>query len=305
MPAIYAHARFGQDVLDLLTNPAMDSAMDSAADAAPSTASAAARIIRANRPLFDIGLQGPDIFFYYNPLHHNPIGQLGSDLHEKSGREVFTHFSDCLSGASPAHIAYLYGFLCHYALDVTCHRYVDQTAAETGITHLALESEFERFLMETDGVDPLSEVLTKSICPSLASACIISRFFAADSSSSTDGTFADEPSAADGTSADAFAIQKSLKMIVRYHALLRSPGKNLPGRFKRSVLKNGMKLAGISGFLIPDTPDPRCVKTNAELIRLYEKALPLAADMIERFLSDPELLSDPVFDRNFESQIPQ
>lgn len=302
MPAIYAHARFGHDVLDLLTDSTVDSTMDStmdftaesAADAAPSNASAAARIIRANRPLFDIGLQGPDIFFYYNPLHHNPIGQLGSDLHEKSGREVFTHFSDCLSGASPAHIAYLYGFLCHYALDVTCHRYVDQTAAETGITHLALESEFERFLMETDGVDPLSEVLTKSIRPSLASACIISRFFAADSSSSTDGTFA-----------DAFAIQKSLNMIVRYHALLRSPGKNLPGRFKRSVLKNGMKLAGISGFLIPDTPDPRCVKTNAELIRLYEKALPLAADMIERFLSDPELLSDPVFDRNFESQIPQ
>ncbi|MCI6023600.1 MAG: hypothetical protein MRZ52_06475, partial [Oscillospiraceae bacterium] len=74
MPAIYAHARFGHDVLDLLTDSAvdstMDSTMDSAADAAPSTAPAAARIIRANRPLFDIGLQGPDIFFYYNPLHH-------------------------------------------------------------------------------------------------------------------------------------------------------------------------------------------------------------------------------------------
>ena len=71
MPAIYAHARFGHDVLDLLTNSTTDSTMDStmdstaesAADAAPSNASAAARIIRANRPLFDIGLQGPDIFF--------------------------------------------------------------------------------------------------------------------------------------------------------------------------------------------------------------------------------------------------
>ena len=64
MPAIYAHARFGHDVLDLLTDSTtdstMDSAMDSAADAAPSTAPAAARIIRANRPLFDIGR--PDAF---------------------------------------------------------------------------------------------------------------------------------------------------------------------------------------------------------------------------------------------------
>ena len=56
---------------------------------------------------------------------------------------------------SPALMAYLLGFGCHYILDSTCHPYVNQVAAEGKVSHTLFEKEFDRMLMYETGKDPL------------------------------------------------------------------------------------------------------------------------------------------------------
>ena len=70
MPSIYAHLRFGEDVLSRI--PGKNS-----------------RLAGRFRQLYDVGLQGPDPFFYYNPLFHTATGQLGKKLHRQSGIVFF------------------------------------------------------------------------------------------------------------------------------------------------------------------------------------------------------------------------
>ena len=50
-------------------------------------------------------------------------------------------------------VGYGAGFLCHLALDSACHGYVDERAADGPISHMAMEGEFDRMLMESDGLD--------------------------------------------------------------------------------------------------------------------------------------------------------
>ncbi len=38
------------------------------------------------RPLYDMGLHGPDLMFYYRALQSNPVNRLGNAMHEQPGR---------------------------------------------------------------------------------------------------------------------------------------------------------------------------------------------------------------------------
>ena len=55
MPAVYAHRRFGEKVLAACQNDVARTAIESYLD------------------LYNIGLQGPDILFYYDPLRKKPL----------------------------------------------------------------------------------------------------------------------------------------------------------------------------------------------------------------------------------------
>lgn len=39
--------------------------------------------VENHRELFDIGLHGPDILFYYHPMKRNTVNGQGYDLHDK------------------------------------------------------------------------------------------------------------------------------------------------------------------------------------------------------------------------------
>ena len=45
------------------------------------------------------------------------------------------------------YLAYYYGFICHFALDATCHGYIEKRIHESGVSHGEIEVEFDRFLM--------------------------------------------------------------------------------------------------------------------------------------------------------------
>lgn len=130
MPASYAHYRFGKQIVSGLSGEERQT-------------------IRRFRRLFDMGLHGPDIFFYHNPFMKTAAGDLGRLFHCQSGQEFFSRV--CAQAGSEAANAYLYGLLAHYCLDSACHPFVHKMVEQGAAGHVALESEFDRYLMELDG----------------------------------------------------------------------------------------------------------------------------------------------------------
>ena len=51
------------------------------------------QIIEKYKELYDIGLHGPDILFYYKPLFANPVNQVGYAMHDRPGIEFFRQAS--------------------------------------------------------------------------------------------------------------------------------------------------------------------------------------------------------------------
>lgn len=79
------------------------------------------------REQFNIGTQGPDLFFYYLPsLFRKRIRGIGTTMHKGD----FSKFlKGMLSGIKKAKNpdplkSYLYGYLTHYALDTAAHPYI-------------------------------------------------------------------------------------------------------------------------------------------------------------------------------------
>ena len=114
MPTTYTHERFGRDVLRYLPE-----------ELKPQT--------DAEYDLFHIGLQGPDIFFYYNPLFKNRINRIGTKIHKKPGRIFFEKAGRVLAEHDdPGYRAYVYGSLCHFTLDAICHNFIIRHEKESG-----------------------------------------------------------------------------------------------------------------------------------------------------------------------------
>ena len=63
MPTTYAHWRFGDKCIRMLPDDLQN-------------------IILNNRAIFDYGVHGPDIFFYYNCLKYNEVNRYGSAMHD-------------------------------------------------------------------------------------------------------------------------------------------------------------------------------------------------------------------------------
>ena len=131
MPASYAHYRFGKLLL-------------------PGLPADVRQTIQRFRRMYDMGLQGPDFFFYYNLFMNTATGQLGKVFHRQTGREFFP--TACKAATSDAAKAYLYGLLGHYCLDSICHPFVNRLVSIGEAAHVPLESEYERFLLAMDGV---------------------------------------------------------------------------------------------------------------------------------------------------------
>ena len=130
MPAGYAHYRFGKHAMKTMPPEAR-------------------QCVQRFRRMFDVGLQGPDIFFYYNPYWTTPVGKLGNLFHAMTGTDFFS--SVCRAADSEAARAYLFGLLGRYCLDSICHGFVNQLDRAGEAEHVTLESEFDRFLLVLEG----------------------------------------------------------------------------------------------------------------------------------------------------------
>ena len=96
MPAVYAHRRFGEKVLAACQNDVARTAIESYPD------------------LYNIGLQGPDILFYYDPLRKNHYKAAGDAMHNAPAAPFFEAGAAHVNGRpeGQALLSYLLGFLC-------------------------------------------------------------------------------------------------------------------------------------------------------------------------------------------------
>lgn len=146
MPCLYAHHTFGQKVRGLLPEEMQE-------------------CISTYEDQFNLGLQGPDFLFYFRPLGKNPINRLGHRIHKKPGEFYLKKILPVVrrKGQYSPETAYLLGFFCHFMLDSKCHPYVEKKVKETGIEHVDMEGEFDKFLMKRDGIRPETYSLWKHI----------------------------------------------------------------------------------------------------------------------------------------------
>ncbi len=248
MPTTYTHDRFGTDVLTALPEDARLQ-------------------ISEEQDLYMIGLQGPDILFYYKPLVKNKIVAYGHYLHDKPGRFFFGNAARLLfSGSCPpegAQLSYICGCLAHFALDVVCHPDIVAWEQSSGVSHAEVEGEFDRYLLVRDGYDPVSAVLTGNFHPSGKAAKAIAPFYKGVSES---------------------GILKALDGFISFNKIVRAPGKA-----KRAFLNGALKAVGMydsfHGHIINLTPNPLCTESCEKLMARYEEALPVAVDLIDRFLT--------------------
>lgn len=328
MPAIYAHFRLGEEVREELDGEEK-------------------RAVEAYPELFGIGTHGPDILFYYRPLFHNEVSGLGHRIHAEAGSVFFARAAEVLNsggerpaGAAedgkteavpcdPASLAYIYGVLCHFALDVSCHGYIGEYIESHGVSHAKIESELDRELMVRDGFDPVGHSIVGHLVPSEENARVIARFYGRradageesasnphDAASRSDretgsgdtggsGALSAVPRAENGNLPviTEKEIRKALRSMVFYSGVLLSPS-----HAKRAVLNFGMNLVGASGFrdmMIGYEKDPRCEESTADLITRYEEAKRLALRLIKAYRGQfltKEDEPDKIYRYNFESE---
>ena len=138
MPSCYAHRRFGADVYKSLPK---DTRL----------------LIRNNMPLFLIGLHGPDLLFYHHFGMETAVSKFGHKLHHTQFAEFYANASMVIRNSEDdRQLVYYYGVLCHLYLDAYCHPIVNGRKEEIGVTHGKLEMEYERYLMQLDGRDPMT-----------------------------------------------------------------------------------------------------------------------------------------------------
>lgn len=118
-------------------------------------------LISKYRWLYQLGLQGPDIFFYNIPIiRHRDYRNVGSYMHEYHVNDFFHNYLKQLADISSRQqreqaLSYYAGFLCHYAADSICHPFVygriqyqtDGKGSQFHGLHAELENDIDALLL--------------------------------------------------------------------------------------------------------------------------------------------------------------
>lgn len=259
MPSTYAHYVFGEMVYENISEDTR-------------------QFLKQYKDLYRIGLHGPDILFYYRALRANSVNSVGFNMHDKPAADFFENAVGMIQNQE-GQLAYLLGFICHFALDSTCHGYIENKIHVSDISHTEIEVEFDRYLMVKNGLNPVTQKLTEHIRPSMENASVIAPFFP--------GISAGE-------------VRKALSSMIWYNNLLVAPGE-----WKRRLIYGVLHLTGnykeMHGLIVNRTANPKCEDSSLRLEKLMDKALSLALELIENYkhvLNKTEEL-DSRFDKTF------
>lgn len=261
MPTTYAHWRFGDKCIRMLPDDLQN-------------------IILNNRAIFDYGVHGPDIFFYYNCLKHNEVNRYGSAMHDIPYKDTLAQIKENFKKTENKDMAlsYLLGFTCHFTLDSYCHGFIEKVDETMPYSHGKIESQFDRYLLIKDGFNPVTKSVTDMFHPDEKMAKVISGLF---------------------NKFDEDIIYKTLKDQKLYLNLLKDNSD-----IKRFFLTTAMDIAKVPSFkdlLITKENVEELKPINIRLNKYFDMALkhyPVLADSLIGYLSDKNELNT-YFKHNF------
>ena len=253
MPASFTHQCFGDDVMHI---------------------SPYKQFIQQHQEMFYLGLQGPDLLFYYHPTKKNLINGRGGMLHEEKAKPFFadaiTHMQDEES------LVYLLGFACHYSLDHACHPLINQLVKEKHFGHFAIERELDMHFME---VYPMRRKTVAQTFPDDAATCQrIGRILGVE----------------------AAIIHTCIRTFRKLNRLLY--GHSLLLRKMLSSLIRVLHIGSFSEMFIMKKPDPVMAEDITLLAKRYQQAVNDGAKAIEEIIQAYQQgtpLSD-YFNHNYE-----
>ena len=157
MPANYAFHSFGAEALRRL----------------PETQQ---RPIQRFRRLYNGGVHGADLFFWFRPMVPSAVGELYHTYHSMSGQEFFAQACELLKqNPSEGGMACLYGLLANYCLNTQLAPLFREAMANGNVTRTELEVELDRYLLSLDGKTPAHQQdmspnlkMTRGECVTLA-----------------------------------------------------------------------------------------------------------------------------------------
>lgn len=232
MPGNYAHFRFGSELL-------------------PTLPPEVRRTVGRFRQLYDMGLHGPDLLRYHDPLIHDSTVKLCAKYHDQTGVVFFERVCRAVRlNPSEGAMAYLYGVLAHYVLDSMSHPFIRRMVESGKATHNQIETEFDRYLLVMDGKSPAHLYdqtphmrLTPGECETVAI------FY---------------------PNVRASAVERSVKLMKTITQMM-----TVPRGTKRDLLGNTLRMVapGAADTIIPLHPDPACKDLDDKLLRLYDMAI--------------------------------
>lgn len=258
MPNTYAHYRFGQEVLQELsdeTRHAIENYID----------------------IFNIGVHGPDIYSFYHALMNDKINKLCTREHANPGLKLMQYAAEQIQAdtmnieadvdkrkAAEQSLVYMYGVICHLALDGYCHGFVNYTRDTTDLAHNLMESEFDRMLINIDGKDPFSYCPGNTLVSKQEYADVIAHI---------------------SPEVDATIVLRSVRRMRKWCNFYVAPTV-----FHRALIYFGLVISfnykKRSGMIMKHKENKKCADTNKELYRLYGKAKQLAVELIEEYAAN-------------------
>lgn len=232
MPGNYAHFRFGSELL-------------------PTLPPEVRRTVGRFRQLYDMGLHGPDILRYHDPLIHDATVKLCAKYHQQSGVVFFERVCRTVRlNHSEGALAYLYGVLAHYVLDSMSHPFIHRTVESGKATHNQIETEFDRYLLVMDGKSPAHLYDQTSHMQLTPGECqTVALFY---------------------PNVRAAAVGRCVSRMKKCTQLM-----TVPRGAKRELMSNTLRLisSGAADMILPLHPDPACKDLDEKLLRLYDMAI--------------------------------
>lgn len=265
MPTTYTHYAYGLEVFRKL-NPELR------------------KIIRNNKDLYNIGVHGPDILFYYRSFQKNGMNQYGVKVHREPMRNFLCHAFAVYEQQEKKEeaFAYLAGFMTHFILDSSCHPYINRRIKETGISHTEIETDWDYLMMKKKNRNPFRYKVARHIRTDRDKAEIIAPYY--DKSPAR--------------------IQEGL----RYMKLILNHIFHSHFGVKREVAafigKHFMPNMSFQHYFRKKTVNPGNRETCRMLFQKYEESIPLCAEMITGLYealsaNDLRFVDRERFSRNF------
>lgn len=258
MPIFYAHHHFGEQVYKELPDELQ-------------------QIVYEYYPQFQIGLQGPDIFFFYRSSE-NRVAKYGHELHSISAYPFFQNALKVIHEKdrhSPEY-AYLIGYICHFILDSESHPYVNNCVTRLKVPHLEIEQEFDKYLMRSNKLDPFTYPTYELIPTDNLTAKTIYPFY---------------------NHIDPVTAKKALQDLKSVRKALNSPN-----RLQALTMSASMKLFKMhdeyKAYIPQHKDNPLCHETNIGLMKRFNTSLPTALEIIKDF--DRTVQTGKALNRRFD-----